>query len=74
MIVDSPGVGETSDMEKTVLNYVANAAAFIYIIDSTNAGGMQERVKILEYSNNLSLKHLPNLSKIHSNDLHKVWT
>ncbi|XP_052776009.1 uncharacterized protein LOC128213935 [Mya arenaria] len=46
-IVDSPGVGETAEMENLVLDYVVNAAAFIYVIDITNAGGVQERVERL---------------------------
>lgn len=45
MIVDSPGIGETKEMTEMVLGYILNAAAFIYVIDSTNAGGMQARVK-----------------------------
>ncbi|XP_053393798.1 uncharacterized protein LOC123525928 [Mercenaria mercenaria] len=47
MIVDSPGIGETKEMTSMVLSYILNASAFIYIIDSTNAGGMQARVKEL---------------------------
>lgn len=47
MIVDSPGIGETKEMTSMVLSYILNAAAFIYVIDSTNAGGMQARVKEL---------------------------
>ncbi len=42
MIVDSPGVGENNDMNESVLNYLPNAFSFIYVINSTNAGGIQE--------------------------------
>lgn len=44
VLVDSPGVGETEAMKKMVLDYITNAAAFIFVIDSKNAGGMLERV------------------------------
>ena len=42
MIVDSPGVGESEDMNESVLNYLPHAFCFIYVINSTNAGGIQE--------------------------------
>lgn len=51
MIVDSPGFGETRSFEEMVLNYIYNAAAFIFVIDSTNAGGMQERVSRVKLIN-----------------------
>ena len=41
MIVDSPGVGESDIMDEIVLNYLPNAFAFIYVINSSNAGGVQ---------------------------------
>ncbi|XP_078655565.1 uncharacterized protein LOC144902179 [Branchiostoma floridae x Branchiostoma belcheri] len=41
-IVDSPGVGESDEMDKHVSNYISNAFAFIYVISSPNAGGVQE--------------------------------
>ncbi|KAH3832203.1 uncharacterized protein LOC127878040 [Dreissena polymorpha] len=47
VIVDSPGVGESEEMNAMVLDYVCTAAAFIYVIDITNAGGVQERMKAL---------------------------
>ena len=50
MIVDSPGIGETKEMTSTVLSYILNASAFIYVIDSTNAGGMQARVSMVRFS------------------------
>lgn len=42
MIVDSPGVGENDAMNKFVLDYLPNAFCFIYVIKSSNAGGVQE--------------------------------
>ena len=41
MIVDSPGVGEPDIMDDIVVNYLPNAFAFIYVINSSNAGGVQ---------------------------------
>lgn len=42
IIVDSPGVGDNNAMNEAVLNYLPNAFCFIYVINSTNAGGVQE--------------------------------
>lgn len=42
MIVDSPGVGESDAMNEAVLNYLPHAFCFIYVINSVNAGGIQE--------------------------------
>ena len=42
MIVDSPGVGESDIMDEIVLNYLPNAFAFIYVINSSNTGGVQK--------------------------------
>ena len=42
MIVDSPGVGESKAMNEFVLNYLGHAFCFIYVIKSSNAGGVQE--------------------------------
>ena len=52
MIVDSPGVGENEVMDKFVVNYMPNASCFIYVINSGNAGGVQEdRVSIRSFKN-----------------------
>lgn len=42
VIVDSPGVGESDIMDDIVMNYLPNAFAFIYVINSNNAGGVQK--------------------------------
>ena len=42
MIVDSPGVGESEVMNEFVVKYMPNALCFIYVINSGNAGGIQE--------------------------------
>ena len=48
MIIDSPGVGESDEMDKMVVQYLPRAFAFVYVINSANAGGIQkERVSIL---------------------------
>ena len=41
MIVDSPEVGESDIMDDIVVNYLPNAFAFICVIKSSNAGGVQ---------------------------------
>ncbi|KAI8488737.1 hypothetical protein Bbelb_335200 [Branchiostoma belcheri] len=40
-IVDSPGVGENEQLTEMVKKYLPNAFAFMYIINSANAGGVQ---------------------------------
>ncbi|CAH1263056.1 TEC [Branchiostoma lanceolatum] len=41
-IVDSPGIGESDVMTAAVMEYLQQAFAFIYVIKSDNAGGVQE--------------------------------
>ena len=41
MIFDSPEVGESDIMDDIVVNYLPNAFAFIYVIKSSNAGGVK---------------------------------
>ncbi|XP_078583918.1 uncharacterized protein LOC144866430 [Branchiostoma floridae x Branchiostoma japonicum] len=41
VIVDSPGVGENKMMDKVVADYIPRAFAFLYIINSASAGGVQ---------------------------------
>ena len=42
VIIDSPGVGESDEMDEIVIQYLPQAFAFIYVIDCTNAGGIQK--------------------------------
>ncbi|XP_021346775.1 uncharacterized protein LOC110446114 [Mizuhopecten yessoensis] len=42
IIVDTPGVGENSEMTSRLLDYLPKAVAFIYVINSENAGGVQQ--------------------------------
>ncbi|KAI8483944.1 hypothetical protein Bbelb_383340 [Branchiostoma belcheri] len=42
VIVDSPGVGESKMMDQVVADYIPKAFAFLYIIDSSRAGGVQQ--------------------------------
>ena len=42
MIVDSPGIGDSEDASKIALEYLPQASAFVYVINSPNAGGLQE--------------------------------
>ncbi|XP_022810062.1 uncharacterized protein LOC111347067 [Stylophora pistillata] len=41
VIVDSPGIGESPIMDDIVKKYLPEAFAFIYVINSENAGGIQ---------------------------------
>lgn len=42
MIVDSPGIGDTENIASIVMKYLPQANAFIYVINSSNAGGLHE--------------------------------
>ena len=42
MIIDSPGVGESDIMDQAVTQYLPQAFAFIYVINSANSGGIQK--------------------------------
>ena len=56
VIVDSPGVGESGIMDDTVKEYLPEAFAFIYVINSVNAGGIQQdRVRD---SSNIRIMHV----------------
>lgn len=39
--MDSPGIGESDIMDDMVKEYLPEAFAFIYVINSVNAGGVQ---------------------------------
>ena len=41
VIIDSPGVGESEKMDQILMSYLPKAFAFIYVINSANAGGIQ---------------------------------
>ncbi|XP_058949859.2 dual serine/threonine and tyrosine protein kinase-like isoform X1 [Pocillopora verrucosa] len=57
VIVDSPGIGESTIMDDIVKEYLPEAFAFIYVINSENAGGIQrDRVeKLIEHARQISL-------------------
>ena len=47
--MDSPGVGESTIMDDMVKEYLPEAFAFIYVINTVNAGGIQrDRVSLFE--------------------------
>ncbi|XP_035668162.1 uncharacterized protein LOC118410490 [Branchiostoma floridae] len=43
-IVDTPGVGENETLSSMVKSYLPTAFGFIYVINSGNAGGVQDRL------------------------------
>jgi len=47
VIIDSPGIGEFEIMDEMVTQYLPEAFAFIYVVNSANSGGVQkDRVSI----------------------------
>lgn len=42
IIIDTPGVGDSDEMTTTLLDYLTEAVAFIYVINTPNAGGVQD--------------------------------
>ena len=60
VIIDSPGLGESDLMDEVLMNYIPNAFAFIYVIDVSHAGGVNEDLKnkvntLLHLNSKLSL-------------------
>ena len=52
VIIDSPGVGESEIMDEIVREYLPEAFKFIYVINCTNAGGVQkDRVSLIRKYN-----------------------
>lgn len=47
--VDTPGIGESREMTAKLLDYLSEAVAFIYVINTTNGGGVQNDKVILLY-------------------------
>ncbi|XP_028400623.1 dual serine/threonine and tyrosine protein kinase-like [Dendronephthya gigantea] len=45
VIIDSPGLGESDEMDEVLMNYLPNALAFIYVLDMSRAGGIQKDMK-----------------------------
>ncbi len=41
-MVDSPGIGESDVMDRMVEEYLPEAFAIIYVINSANAGGIRK--------------------------------
>lgn len=41
-IVDTPGIGENDHLTDVLLTYLPNAVAFIYVINASNSGGIQD--------------------------------
>lgn len=48
MLADSPGVGESDVISSFILNYLARAFCFMYVLCTSSAGGIQpDRVRIM---------------------------
>lgn len=50
ILVDTPGLGDNEEMVDILLKYLPNAVAFIYVINTANAGGIENNkiLRILE--------------------------
>lgn len=57
VIIDSPGLGESDDMDQVLMNYLPNAFAFMYVINVTNAGGLQKDLKDKVNIENLNMEY-----------------
>lgn len=44
MIIESPGLGESKEMDDMVIQYLLEDFAFIYVTNSANACGFQENI------------------------------
>ena len=53
VIIDSPGVGESNIMDEIVTQYLPQAFAFLYVINSANAEGVQKDRVSIEYAYHL---------------------
>ena len=42
VIVNSPSIGDSEQVSEIALEYLSQALAFIYVINSPNAGGVQD--------------------------------
>ena len=42
VLVDTPGIGESKAMIKHVSKYLEKSFGFIYVVNSSNAGGVHE--------------------------------
>jgi receptor-interacting serine/threonine-protein kinase 5 len=42
MIVDTPGVGDCEELYAMLKEYLPYAVAFVFVVDPTRGGGMQE--------------------------------
>lgn len=42
ILIDTPGVGDSDEMTTKLLDYLTEAVAFIYVINTPNAGGVQD--------------------------------
>ena len=49
-LVDSPGIGEDSDLSSTVNDAMESAFGIVYVVNTPNAGGMSsDRVSIIKF-------------------------
>ncbi|XP_061189610.1 uncharacterized protein LOC133197541 isoform X2 [Saccostrea echinata] len=59
ILVDTPGVGGTRRLEELMLRYLQNAVAFVFLVNASNAGGLQDD-KLPRILKDLTLYHNDN--------------
>lgn len=70
MIVDTPGCGdmEQKEVADEMMSYLPNALAFVFVINVSNAGGLQDdRVPSLKHGNDFSVISIFFLKNVQAN-------
>lgn len=58
-LVDTPGVGESNELTRKLTEYMSEAIAFIYVINTPNAGGVQKDRVLAFYFLFICTVHIP---------------
>lgn len=52
-MVDTPGIGENTNLDSILLDFLPHAVSFVFIVNAKNAGGIHEdRVSKTQYLDN----------------------
>ena len=65
MIVNSPGIDESDHVKSIFMDNLSQANAFIYMINSPQAGGLQEDMvsNVKHFTNQLAHRNLVNITE-----------
>lgn len=72
VFVDTPGVSDNDTLSQRLYDYLPNAMAFIYILNSTNDGGVQRDRVIALHMNLMGIPPSPTL-KVENTDKNIHW-